>query len=265
MPHLDRSFKAHLVGSEDLTFAPDLDEFGRDIKGQYEWQIFQDRALNFMRSGVDTWSGQTYVGLENVSPFFQPESSPEVFIITPQMETAPAINDDGTDEFNDVQPDPTEYLPGLLYQAKVDLLRNAIFGVLGDTRIPATMFVYQALNKRSFIEVGILDNTGRGKSLFEYDPDLDGSGNRRGSRLIIEGLDWWAITGNDAIHIEQGVIYRDDWSPNELAGLGEDRILSVPNPEDTDLLSCGEQYYYEHQVCSFLTRPNFGATNALTY
>ncbi|KAJ5683378.1 hypothetical protein N7462_006543 [Penicillium macrosclerotiorum] len=235
---------------ESISFSPKLNKRGTNAAGKDEWQIFFESALEFAGTGIDSYRGQRYVGLESVSRFFGTDDSPAVFIITPQNE-ADSPKDMSTNGRN---PDPglTKYRDGRLYEAKVDLLKDTIIQLLQNQNIPVTIFTYQALNQDSQVEDAILSTSGRGKSLFEYDPNYDANlAGRRGLRLIVEGFDYVAMMGLDEVHIERGIIYDDYWYPQEVPALGEDRILSGSSPEDTELLLCGDQYFRKLEYTCF--------------
>lgn len=234
----DCQTSANTCRSEDLSWSPDkklLGKRGVDIEVN-----FQRSVIDFLSTGKDWPTGRVRqnVKLAELSNFFTPGFDAGAFILTPQNEKD-AAQDAGAEVDGKVV-----YEEGLLYQPLVDKLIDAVKNVLPD-RVPVTAFTYQALDGGN----DDLDTTGRGKALFQYDPEARETDGvvRRGARLIFEGINI-EITDPRPMTFLKGVVYEKYWDQDNN-GVNEDRLLSSPESQASDSdqqgssLSCGNQVY----------------------
>lgn len=237
---------AELYNSESLSWAP-TESFLRERGKPTIEENFRKSVIQFLHTGRDWPVGEVDQNpvLAEATENFTPELGTRAFILTPQNQADEAV-DEGEDADGHVQ-----YIDGLLYENLVGELISSVNQMLPGVQV--TPFAYQALDMNN----ELLDLTGRGKALFQYDPNS--SRGRRGSRLIFQGIDI-RITEPRRMTFPKGMVYGDSWiAGQEIANPGENRILS-DIPDQHGLPStCGGQIYessnytcYGDQLCPIL-------------
>ncbi|RDL34708.1 uncharacterized protein BP5553_07836 [Venustampulla echinocandica] len=198
---------------EDLSWDP-------DTSSQLD---FENRVLRFLDEGSPRynrpWPNNRYIGLREVAHHFQ--HGVEVHIMTPQLEVV------------DTDDDGVEYVVpvNLHYRNRVMQLMGAVQTIMREQGwfVWPSIWAYQALDSSDPEGDWLLDNTLRGKALYQFDPF--GTTTRQRARLIMEGEQLMGQV-ND---VRFGQVYIQDWSAVDIRSM------------DETTLSCGGQMYSESE------------------